>query len=130
MSQTVDDLADTTPILERIWSELGGISKSLRAVELHLDQQDVKISENRGAVNLAGNIAARALEQSEATHVIMLRIDQSLTGIYELAKSGFDIATAIKSVQDTEPPSAPDNDPVVEIVDGTYRKFSIVSTGN
>ncbi len=124
----VDENATTQPILERIWSELAGISQSVRAIQSHQDQQDIKLEKNLAATNLAGNIAARALATSEATESMVRRIDQSLTGIYELAKSGFDIATAIKSVQDTEPPPS-EQDPVVEIkeVAGTYRIFG---TGN
>ncbi len=122
MSET-DDNATTQPILERIWFELASISR-------HLDEQDKKIDNVRGQTNLAGNIASEAMVIARETREIVRSIDQSLTGIYELAKSGFDIATAIRSAQDTERPPPDNNDPIIEVDDLTYRKFSIVGTGN
>lgn len=122
---SVDDAAVTQPILERIWTELGGISQSIRSIEKHLDEQDKKVTEVRSQTNLAGNIASNALEVATETREICRRIDQNLTGIYELAKSGFDIATAIKSASDTERPP-----PYESYDEGNYRVFSIRGTGN
>lgn len=123
------DITPTESVLSQILTQLNSISKSVISIEQHLDEQDLKIDGVRGQTNLAGNIASEAMNLAKETRDIVFRIDQSLTGIYELAKSGFDIATAIKSVQNTEP-TPDDDDPIVEIDNGIYRKFSIVGTGN
>lgn len=124
---TPDEFATTQPIMETLLKEMRDIGINVRSIQKHLDEQDKKIDGVRSQTNLAGNIASESLRISEETRDIVRRIDQNLTGIYELAKSGFDIATAIRSAQDTEPPSVPDLDPEIEI-DG--RRFHIVGTGN
>lgn len=124
---SVDEFSTTQPIMERLLIEMKEIGTNVKSIQRHLDEQDKRVSEVHSQTNLAGNIAARALETANETREIVRRIDQSLTGIYELAKSGFDIATAIKSASDTDRPPPYEEDPIIEIGHGTYR---IVGTGN
>src|SRR5512144_2529508 len=106
---SVDEFSKTQPIMERLLEEIQNVGKNVISIQRHLDEQDKKIDGVRSQTNLAGNIASEALNLAQETRDIVKRIDQNLTGIYELAKSGFDVATSIRSTQDTERPPS-DND--------------------
>lgn len=126
---SADEFSTTQPIMERLLSEMQAIGTNVKSIQKHLDEQDKRIDGVRSQTNLAGNIASEAMAIAVETRNIVKRIDQNLAGIYELAKSGFDIATAIRSTSDTDRPQQND-DPIIEIEDGTYRKFHIAGTGN
>ena len=109
---TVDEFDKTQPIdvMAQILLEMRGINEGIRDIRLDLRSLN-------GKVNLAGNLAAEANANSEQALAIVRRIDQNLTGIYELAKSGYDIATAVKSTMDSFRPE-PDSSPEIIIDNG------------
>lgn len=126
----VDEFTKTQPTLELLLQEIRGVAINVQSIQRHLDEQDKKISILSSQTNLAGNIAAGAEARAEEaliaikeTRELVRKIDQSLFGVNELAKSGFDIATTLRSQREHDIYS----DPVVEILD---RDFTIVGTGN
>ncbi len=125
-SKTPSEFSITQPILETLLLEIREVAKSVNSIQLHLDQQDLKIANLSAQINLAGNLAGEAADQatlalSEIRQVksIVSKMDQTLFGVTELAKSGFDIATAIRSVAETDRPSAIDDfeGPILEIAE-------------
>lgn len=119
-----DEYSKTKPTLEMIWESLADIHAKLTAIQK-------TVNENKSSTVLAGNMAKEACNMSEealsvSTRVLkkLEQIDQSLGGVYELAKSGFDIATTSKSYKDK---GLDERGPVFETGYGTYR---IVGTGN
>ncbi len=138
MNRIADEFDKTQPILETLLLEMrqnnATINERLTNIENHLNQQDVVTSNLTGQLNLAGNIAADAKQQVEdlaadlaSVHSIVKRIDQALLGTTELAKSGFDLVTAIRSAN--EPERRRESDwPTIEVEDYD-GKYSIVGTG-
>lgn len=134
--QFIDEFSETQPILETLLLELRKVSKNVDAIGKHLDEQDKKLATLSAQTILAGNIASESLKLGHENKSIIHSIDQSLLGAIELAKSGFDIATALKSVRDTEPPPSDDNEIEIEYDSETdfgiaRRRFTVISgTGN
>lgn len=134
-----DEFAQTQPILETLLIEIrnnnSNINLRLDSIERHLDQQDLVQSKLSGQINLAGNIAAEAKQAVEdlatevkAIHEIVKRIDRALLGTTELAKSGFDMVTALRSVREPEPIT--DSDwPQIDIEEYSGSRYAIVGTG-
>ena len=110
---------DTKPInfQQLILQHLSVISADIKDIKLTLECHDHDLSSLRGQVNLAGNFAAEARDNSDEALKTIRRIDQNLSGIYELAKSGYDIATAVKSTMDSFRPE-PDSSPEIIIDNG------------
>ncbi len=129
MSNDPFELEDTQPINIQllILQEIKGIRSDIADVKEKLAEHDSHLESVSARVNLAGNIAAEARSSAEEALITMRRIDQNLSGIYELAKSGYDIATAIKSLQSRSsfPPNEPESYPDIE-----FAEFKIVGTGN
>ena len=122
---TVDEFGKTQPIdtFAQILLEIKSINDGVK--DLRLDMASIN-----ARVNLAGNLAAEANATSEDTLAVVRRIDQNLQGIYELAKTGYDIATSIKKTIDSVPPiqelefeQEPDSSPEI-IIDRTWEVLS------
>ena len=79
--------------MERILELALDIQSRIASVERHQDQHDKRFADQNGAINLVGCIATRALEVAEAGEQRLKRIEQTLDGVNELAKSAFDIVT-------------------------------------
>lgn len=124
----VDEFTKTQPTLELLLLEIRGIASGLQDIRNHLSRHDEQLATISAQTRLAGNIAGaasdtanEALEVNKQTLAIVRRIDQTLLGVNELAKSGFDIATALRSVKENKFY----DDPIVE-----FENFNIVGTGN
>ncbi len=128
----VDEFSTTQPILETLLTELRKVSKKVDSISNHLDEQDKKLATLTAQTILAGNMANESLKLGHENKAIIHSIDQSLLGAIELAKSGYDIATALKSFRDTEPPPSDDSEIEIEYDDesdtGTARrKFKVIA---
>lgn len=140
----VDEFSQTQPILETLLKEFQKTTKDFQeatkkqssailAVQRHLDEQDKKLDVLSSQIALAGNLAGQALAIGEENNAILKKMDQSLLGVIELAKSAYDIATEKPTpIRDTDIIEiSPDSEPEVEFEhDSTLRRFQIVGTGN
>jgi hypothetical protein len=130
--EPIDTEAPTQPInlMELILIEMKGVSADLKEIKQTLSDHNERFEKISGQVNLAGNLSADAIQMSEETLIIVRRIDQNLTGVFELAKTGYDMAAALKSGNKTDPPlkfsqSEPDSSPMIEV-----EGWKVYGTGN
>ena len=103
----VSETETTQPVMERLIEIMADVRSRVISMERHLDAQDRKLDDNKGATNMVGSIATRALEISEQNKVTLDQILQQLDGVNELAKSSFDMAAELRSSRPPEPEEYP-----------------------
>lgn len=121
---SLSSMATTLELIEQAVSKIPTLLGAVQTLELQHDVTLGRIDDLRGGVNLAGSMAARALEETQSVAVIVRRIDDTLNrmerDVGRLARSVQGLEHASRSLYDSVFPErrdSPSTPPDVELAD-------------
>lgn len=120
---SLSSMATTLELIQAAVSQIPTLVGAIQTLERQHDVTILKLDEIRGAANLAGSMAARALEETQEVAAVVRRIDQTVDRLQRdvgrLALSVQGLEHASRSLYDSVFPErdSPSTPPDIEFAD-------------